>query len=169
WSEEFGDVASALQLAQQLLGEASGAERNEVILISDFQRSNWWPQRTTQRSRLQRSMSELAASARLSLVQVGAEQAHNAALQSARISPLPVTLGESVDIQAQGQRSAESAELAPLQLVENDRVLKTASPSAGTDEGGTWTLPMRWREAGWHGLQLRLPDDGLDADNHHWL
>ena len=54
-------------------------------------------------------------------------------------------------------------------LLENDRVLQTAASSGGTAAAASATLPMRWREAGWHGVELRLPADGLAADNHHWL
>src|SRR5690606_14048742 len=77
--------------------------------------------------------------------------------------------GESVDIQAEVLATGEAADPLPVQLLENDRVLQTASASGGTSSAASVTLPMRWREAGWHGLELRLPTDGLAADDHHWL
>jgi hypothetical protein len=168
WTEQFGDVAAALQTAQQLLSEAPASERTELILISDFQRSNWWPQRTAQRNRLQRSLAQLADAAQLSLIHVGQHEAVNAALGTVEIMPLPITLGESVTIGAEVLQTGDVPGSLPVQLLENDRVLQTGETTGATSAASV-TLPMRWREAGWHGVELRLPADGLAADNHHWL
>lgn len=86
-TEERGDVAAVLRQVSGLLAARGGPERREVVILTDMQASDWRPGSETARQSLRSSLSALAASARLTFVDVGGANSENAAVTGIRAPP----------------------------------------------------------------------------------
>lgn len=146
--------------------------RVEVYLLSDLGRNTWAPDvRGNEafadlRSRAQR----LAERATLVVADLGEEGAENLAVTALRAvepyatSARPVTL--EADVRSYGRQNRER-QLVEL-FVDGRRAGETlVDVSAGDSAAASFSY--RFDTPGEHALEVRLPGDLLDVDNHRWL
>lgn len=168
WTEEFGGLTPTLELARGLLEESPPDAQPQVTIISDFQRSNWWPDAQWERTRMQRAMTELAEEAELSIVQVGIDEPANAAITDLQVDPSLATVGTPVSVTAKIQRRRGASDSLAVELVENNRVLQTKTAEIPADGEANVVFTTVSRDPGERRLEIRLPRDALAADNHRW-
>ncbi len=169
-TEAFGDVPEAVSRAKTLLAEAPAAARRRLVLISDFQQSNWQLEEPAARERTRQALARIAKRAAVSLVPVGTADAGNAAVQDARVDSSQVAAGTAVTITAQVRNFGPQAKRQQrVQLLEAGRVLQTRTADLPPYGEATVFFVTQWSEPGTVGLQVRLEDDALAADNNRWL
>ena len=168
-SEELGDPGVALDLALQLLSESPSRRQRQVSIISDFQRSNWWPETPSERIRMKEALAELSQAAELSIVNVGLDEWDNAAITHVQADPALATVGMPVHITASIQSQPGSTRSLPVELVEDDRIVQTEKIELSKAGQATVEFTTLSPDAGTRRLEIRLPDDGLTSDNHRWI
>ena len=144
-SEEFGDPGAALELVRELVEESPPRRQLQVNVVSDFQRSNWWPAPPTERTRMQQSLAELAQVAETSIVRVGVDEPVNAAVIDVQADPAVALVGMPVRVTATIRSSRPTVDGLPVELVENDRILQTevVDVPAGDEVSVTFTILSR--------------------------
>ena len=163
---ERGSPSAAIALAESELAEATAGTR-ELLVASDFQKSNWTAD----------AFAELPADVRLVLLDAGENPPDNAAITALKLPDIAPIPGEPAPITAEIWNGSASA-----------RDL-TVSLDAARDDGGVSNLPqippqtvtvppfasanltfsVSFSDAARYRVTARLPHDSLPADDSRYL
>ena len=151
---EKADVKSAMNIIGSMLAE-SPAAKTELIVISDFQRSNW--------SNL--FLDAIPAATKIQLESVSTETIPNVAVTGFRISGRAIV--ES-DVILEFDVANYSDQTAEVQInVDLGEIQKTINGKANAQSVETFTAPMKFSRpqwvAGW--VQLQGNNDAIPADD----
>lgn len=168
-TEAPGDLESALGAIGELTRMLPQIPRKEIVFLTDMQSTMWAPADPEARQRLAAAARELSETARITLINTAGAGALNAAVTqvtadgTARLDrPLPVR-------SVLHNFSTTTLRDLPVELSVNGRLEETRRvelPPA-VDVIVDWSVPFR--EAGHHRIEVRLPQDALELDNHRWL
>ncbi|HEX4000914.1 MAG TPA: BatA domain-containing protein [Pirellulales bacterium] len=173
-----GDLAGAIDRVDDIIARAKREfprlSNTEVYFLSDLGRTKWEPGLAAGGPVRQR-LVRLAASARLSVADLGQQHCENLAVTSLRATQAGQSIYTTkgpIDIAAEvhdfgSQSHSVRAELLVDSLRVQDRSLNLA---AGNEQSVDFAY--RFTSPGDHSLEVRLvgdPSDALDVDNHRWL
>jgi len=169
------DLGAALAAAQRLIESAAredpGLAAHEVYLLTDLQRVDFWAQMPQDaRAALRRRANQLAQMARLVVIDLGRAQPANAAVTSLRVLEPLVTPRRAVSVEATIKNfGSQGLSGRSVELLVDGR--SAARQAVDLPPGGEQTVLFTWRfdTPGEHFLEVRLPDDALEVDNHRWL
>ncbi len=168
-SQEFGNVAPALERALELLQAPAADRRREVYIVSDFQQTNWEPATLSERDRIREAAEQLGRAEPVQLVNVGGP-AVNAAVTQLQGDALAPTLGMPVNLEARINRYGRGLRASlPVELVVDGQVRQTQSVDVPANGETVVTFRTSWDEPGRFAVEVRLPEDGLIADDHRAL
>jgi hypothetical protein len=157
-SQERADFAKALALASSMLGtESRGAE---VYILSDFQRSNW----------ADVVFEAMPEGVRLFFVDSAGEQERaNTAIVKATTSSGVVSSDDVVKLDVAVANYSPTEVTLPLEAVVDGHLATPGEVKIPAWSVGQTTLEVPALGLGVHGIEVRLPDDALPADNHRWV
>ncbi|HZT42297.1 MAG TPA: BatA and WFA domain-containing protein [Chthonomonadaceae bacterium] len=162
---ERGDMPAAIAAAAQQLGDTRSAHK-ELILASDFQRTNWADVR----------FDALPADVNLVFLRAAPEDRENAALLDLSLRPAAPRVGEEASVEAEVWNGASVTRSLPVTLSwQRDDAPGGASESqmqtvsAPPDASGAVSFPITFPEAGRYRITARLPADNLPADDTRYL
>jgi hypothetical protein len=163
---ERGDLPAAVALAvEQLL--ATEITRKELLLASDFQRTNWADAR----------LDALPSDVKVVYLNSDAGERENAALTGLRMRPATPHAGEEAALIAEvwnGSRAARSLSVSLAVQAESGadlarRNLPPQTISVPPFATGTVSFPITFPEAGSYRITAKLPPDSLPADDTRYL
>ena len=145
--------------------------REEIYFLTDLGRATWASDLSSEaEAELRERIERLAKSSVMQLVDLGQENAENVAIARVRTTRPFVTLGASVEIEADIRNFG--AQPRPRQLVElHVDGRRSAEQHVDLDAGGSATAIFSYRfdTPGDHAIEVRLAHDLLDIDDHRWL
>ena len=153
------NVQPSIELAHEILAESVQLNK-EIYLISDFAQNGWenW-------SRLPNR-----SGARISLIPVTENEAHNISIEELRLS------NQLIGVNLLLQMNATIANHSTAPLAENILTLfiggekqKTVNFSAAADESLNTTLTYNFSTPGTHTGYFTLTEDRLNIDNQHYF
>lgn len=166
----WGNVADALSTGLRVLNESPAAGAKRVVIISDFQRSNWRLEDSLERERTRAALREIARAAAVVLVPVDGGDVGNAAVVDAHADPPLISRGMPTAVTAYVRNfGAEPLRQMPLALLEQGRILKSQAVDVPPYSEATASFEVEWHEVGPHAVQIRCEEDALLADNDRWL
>lgn len=162
---ERGDMPAAIAAAAAQLADTRLAHK-ELVLASDFQRTNWADVR----------FDALPADANLVFLRAAPEDRDNAALLDLSLRPAAPRAGEESSVEAEVWNGANVTRSLPVTLswqrddapgVSSENQTQTVSvpPYAS----GTAAFPITFPDAGRYRITARLPADNLPADDIRYL
>ena len=113
---------------------------------------------------------ELAQTATLFLIDLGQPAAENLAVTSLRAADPLMTVGRSVQLEAELKNFGRQArQRQPVELLVDRRRVEQKEVDIGP--GGTASVRFSYRfdAPGDHAIEVRAPGDALDVDNHRFL
>ena len=164
---ERGDLPAAISLAIQQL-TTTNAARKELVLASDFQRSNWGDAQ----------FDGLPAEVKLLFLNSDGEERDNTAVQNLKLRPSTPRAEEEATVVAEVWNGTRSARTLTVALtVEGERGGRstaaapplTASLTLPPYASGTAAFPVTFPEPGSYRLMARVPEDSLPADDTRTL
>ncbi|MGE0374676.1 MAG: BatA domain-containing protein [Planctomycetaceae bacterium] len=169
-TETFGNVPEALVRVERLLAESPVAGPRRVVVVSDFQQSNWRLEEPAAQERTRGAWTSIARQATVSFVPLGAADIGNLSVQDAHVESPLISAGmpETITIQVRNH-GQEPRRAQRLQLLEGGRVLQSQTIDVPPFAEISAVFVTHWSEPGEHALQIRLEDDTLPADNERWL
>jgi hypothetical protein len=169
-SDSRGDLLRTLTSVLELTEQAPELSRKEVTIVSDLQTTLWAPANDVTQKKLAELTKQIAANARLSVINVGSAASSNSAVVSLSSSDSPAISGQPVEVAAVLRNFGAS----PLreQIVElliDGRIADTrrVDLSPGVDVPVEFSPTLR--ESGQHLVEVRLESDSLSVDNRRWL
>jgi len=151
------DFSKALAMAEQDFLPASG--REELYLVSDFQRKSWGDV----------DLGKAPGTARLFFVNVAPDERQNHAILNAQFDRATANIGEEEPLQITLGNYARDSFSGELEvIVDGKRNFKTNAVVAPWSESKV-TIPVLLGNAGVHTLEVRLPEDNLPQDDHYFL
>lgn len=167
----LGDLAATLVEAEAVANAArkqhSRLAATRVTLYGDLEHSTW---EAATSDAVQARLKKLAASAALSLIDLGSDDVPNTAVLSAAVREAPVTLDRDFTIQAEIASYGEGARGQKLVTLVVDGEAVAQQP-VDLDSGGRGAAAFRhlFASPGDHTVEIRLPDDALRVDNQRWI
>lgn len=165
-TEERGHVAAVLRQVPGLLTERGGPARKEIVILTDLQAADWRGETEAARQALRSSLSLLAASARLTFVDVGGGNAENSAVTGVRAVSLTGLGNDTLPVEVQVHNFGRApAAGRTLDLAVDGRVVESRviDVPAGTTTSVPFTVsPGEARESV---IEARLSADVLPLDN----
>jgi hypothetical protein len=165
-TEERGDVAAVLRQVSALLTERGGLARREVVILTDLQAADWRGESETARQALRSSLSLLAASARLTFVDVGGANVENCAVTGIRAVSTPGLENDTLPVEVQIHNFGRApAAGRTLELALDAHVVETrvVDVPAETTISVPFTVPRG--ESRESVVEARLSADVLPLDN----
>jgi hypothetical protein len=169
------DLPATLRLVRQIVDEAGREQtrlvRHEVYFLTDLQRGTWAPKLATgATSEFLRQSDELAASAVLSIVDVGQPSAENLAVTSLRITDGLLSIGRRVALKVEIKNFGHQAkQRQPLELMVDGRRIERQELDVAAGALAARTFTYRFATPGDHRIEARAAGDGLEVDNHRFL
>ena len=163
---ERGNPSAAIALAMSELAESKAGSR-ELLVASDFQKSNWTAD----------AFAELPADVRLVLLDAGDNPPDNAAITALKLPPVAPNPGEAAPISAEVWNGAASARdlLVSLEVARDDGTASNfpaISPQTVTVPpfaSANLTFSVAFPDAARYRVTARLPADSLPADDARYL
>lgn len=163
---ERGDMPAAVAAAVEQL-EAAPSARKELILASDFQRTNWADVKLD---------TLVPSDIKLVYLNAASEDRDNTAITGLNLRPAAPRAGEEASVNAEVWNGTAGIRTLPVTLTwqrdeatgasaENTTQSVTVPPYAS----GTASFPLTFPDAGRYRLTARLPADNLPADNTRYL
>jgi hypothetical protein len=151
------EVNAANTFAARLIPRT--AQRPEIYYLSDFQRKNW----------ANADFTPIPPAAKLFFVDTGPQRRENRAILSARWPQAQVLAGDTIPLEVKiGNFSAEPFNgRVSVQLDRQFSVDQEIAIPPWTE--GTCTVPLSAGTPGAHMIEVKLPADALDCDNHYYL
>lgn len=164
-TEGAGDAYATLKTAATWLESDPAGAVAEVIVLSDFQRSDWHGSqvRTASAATIVESLDKRA---KVTLIPLGERQADNLSIASVRTdeslvrSLQPATIVVSIENAGRTARSQVAVEALLAGSVRG--VARVDVPAGGSSEA---RVAVEFDREGTSPLQVRIPDDALPADN----
>lgn len=168
------DVPATLAEVRKLL-DAAGRDspqlkRAEVYIFSDMQRTSWAPGSAAARADLRARAAELAAAARLHVIDLGRPDDDNLAVTSLDLHAPYVLAGRKVAVAATLRdfgRRARKRQTVDLFVDDQLAGRQYVDVPAGGEAGVRFDY--RFASPGEHAVEVRVPGDNLDVDNRRYL
>jgi hypothetical protein len=169
-TEESADVVAGLQAVRDLVRTPHEEVAREVIVFSDLQRSNWWPDEAGARAPIQRLLSELTQRAGLRFVNVAGEAAGNVGIVSLRSSHELAAPEQPLEFTAVVRNYGFARTTLRVDWFVNGKLVD----SSQTEVGGADEAAVRFvgRAPPGHAVHVEarlVMDDALAADNRRFL
>lgn len=161
------DVAAALRTADECLGQ-SGAARREVIVLSDFQASNWWPDDPREREAVTLALRELAAESELTFLTVAGDDANNLAVT--RVQPAwarPGSPSLSIEVEVMNAGAAAAGSL-PVEAFAGDRLVGSGTLTVAAGETAAVRIALTRLAPTDEAVVVQIPEDVLRDDDRRW-
>ncbi len=149
--DDAGDIAGALRQVNELLNEVPLDQPTEVYILSDFQSTNWSGDTPAQESQLRQALKDLAARAKLYLVDAGNRGSANVALKSLQTPELVALTGRPFRVEVDIASFSADEETRSLEVLV-DNVVRSSQAV---------TLPPRSEQK--VTATLRIPDSGAEV------
>lgn len=168
------DLPATLAKVEEILASADGARfaRREVYFFSDLGRNTWAPDLdgADAQRQFEARLDRLARQAALVVVDLGQAATENAAVTALRATAPLVTAGRELAFEGQVRNFGSQARARQqVELYVDGRRVKEAQVDLPAGQEATVSLAYRFETPGMHAVELRLPSDLLDLDNHRWL
>jgi hypothetical protein len=162
---ERGDMPAAIALAAEQLAKTS-AHRKELLLASDFQRTNWADVK----------FDALPADTKIVFLDAAAEERDNTAITDLKLRPSTPHAGEEASVIAEVWNGTAASRTLPVTLTLQRDEATPAAPTTQTQvvtvppyASGTVTFPVPFPDAGRYRLTAHVPPDNLPADDTRYL
>lgn len=169
-TEERGDVAGALAAVQDLLKATPADITPEVVVISDWQQSNWLPESVPAQLQLQQALARIALRSKLRCVHIaGPVEGDLAVTQLIPARPLAIA-GRDFDVTATIHNFGRTAVAARLEWWVNGRMVDS-NPIEINGQSDR-SVPARFSSSGAESLDVEarlLLDDALPVNNRRFL
>jgi hypothetical protein len=168
------DVPATLAEVRKLLDaarrETPRLTRSEVYIFTDMQRTSWIPGSAAARADIRNRAADLAAAARLHVIDVGQPDNDNLAVTSLELNAPYVLAGHKVALPATLRDFGHTARKRQMVDLLVDRQ-NAGRQYVDVPAGGEASVQFDYRFAspGEHAVEVRAPGDGLDIDNHRYL
>ncbi|MCA9055082.1 MAG: BatA domain-containing protein [Planctomycetaceae bacterium] len=168
-TDERGDVAESLRAVVELAGQ-SDDDRAEVLIFSDLQRSNWWPDDPELRAHNQRLLADLTRQCRTTFIDLGAAPEQNLAISDLR-SERPVAVpGQTLVLTAMVRNFSHSSTTARLEWVVDGKPADNVSVEVPGLSEAAVRHPVTAATQGFLEVEARLTGgDSLPADDRRFL
>lgn len=168
-TEERGDPAAALEAAIEQMSRNAGAEWT-VVVLSDFQRSNWTPSDARELEEIRTLLKSISETGELLLIDAAGATKDNAAVATLQTESADAVLSETTRVTATLQNLAPDHSSDRLvELLVNGLPVEQQEVTlpAGTSVPVSFRFPnSRTNESV---VEVRLSDDRLALDNRRWL
>jgi hypothetical protein len=167
----LGDFAATLAEVESIAAAArkqhSRLAASNVVFYGDLEQTTW---EAAASEAAKSRIKKLTAASTLHLMDLGSDDARNAAVVSAEVREAPVTLDRDFTIQAEIASFGEGPRGEKLVTLVVDGEAVTQQ-SVELDSGGRAQAAFRHRfsSPGDHTIEMRLPDDPLRVDNQRWI
>ena len=169
------DLPATITAIRQVVDGARRASprlvRHEVYFLTDLQRVTWAPKLSEAAAAEFLEQTEgLAQTATLFLIDLGQPTAENLAVTGLRAADPLMTVGRSVQLEAELKNFGRQArQRQPVELLVDRR--RVEQKEVDIDPGGTASVGFSYRfdTPGDHAIEVRAPGDALDIDNHRFL
>jgi hypothetical protein len=169
-TQQRADVAAALRIVQSSLEQSHVATRREVIIVSDFQGSNWMPVETGARQELTELLEAIADGAELTCLHVSGAMQGNLSLNDMKAVPTaPPEIGivaVEVSVENSGTQPAKDV---PIEVFAGQQRVGSATITVPAGESTSLHIPLASFSPVEGVLTAQIPDDELMDDNHRWL
>lgn len=169
-TQERADVAGALRAVRFCLEHAPPAARPEVVVISDFQSSNWLPDQKPAQRELSDLFDSIARSAELLCLHVKSERHSNLSLTDLRpvLGPPPARSVVAVEISVANSGAVPVADI-PVEVFAGQQRVGLANVSIAPGDTVGAQIALSGLSPAERALVAQLPDDALADDNRRWL
>jgi hypothetical protein len=158
-TDEFGEVTASLREVESLLVEVPQVTAKEVVIVSDFQRSNWHPDGAGEQAQIQRALRRIGEKGRLVLVNVGGPKSPNRAVTGLIVTDPFAIVGRPVHLRAAVQSDGAAAAESQLELRVDGRLVSSQRVALTDGEAAAVDFEYTFSESGEHRLEARLADD----------
>lgn len=161
-------IAEGLEGAASLMAEMHHANRS-VILLSDFQKSNWKESDSPEWHRALRRLRSLQTPPRLVLYDVGSGTSQNVSIETLDFSKSPLGIGQSTSLRAtfRNYGSKPFPDLRVLWKVNGTVHHETVVPLESRSSAQS-IFSHSFTEAGSHVVEVSIDADPITADNSFW-
>lgn len=152
-----GDVNGAIAVASRLVSRAE--QGAELYFISDFQRKNW----------ANANFTSLPASVRLFFIDVGAKRRDNRAVLGARLAATQILAGDTVALEVELGNYSDAPFSGRVTVVLDGQYRFDQEAALAPWASGQVYVPVAAGGPGLHRCEVKIPEDALEHDNHHFL
>lgn len=161
------NVAESLQHGVSELERMSHPGR-EIVLVSDFQKSDWNDANSVTRRSAMEKLLELPVRPNVTLYQIADGPRENACIQSIDVSALILGTGQPVTIRANLKNFGETAYPDLMVYFKVDGVEKRSSQlTLAPKQEAQVLFTVAFDEPGDHSVEIRMDADALKADNSY--
>ena len=168
-----GNVAEALNLVKNIVQETAEQNsrwiRREIYILSDLGQSSWAVGDGDAVAKLAAASTELSDLASLAVIDLGQDEAPNAAVTSLNVLEPYATVRSDVSLEVGVRNFARKPANRRLQLLVDGQQIAERPIELGPGEQATENFRQRFSAAGNHTVEARLVGDALAVDDHRWL
>ena len=164
-------LAKVQEIIERVEKENARLKQHEVYWLTDLQRSTWWADDSDgMRRTIAARARDLCQRAAFTVVDLGQQQCENLAITQVSLDASLATVARDVVIQAQVRNFGQQRRAAQVVefYVDGHRVGEQMVDIEPAGEGVA-SLSYRFDSGGDHAIEVRLPGDLLEIDNHRWL
>lgn len=163
------DPLAAMRDVSALLRQASELPNKEVLIFSDFQQADWRP--SGERSdELRKLLDGIGKAATVRIFDAAHPSEANSVVSDLVVDGSFVRAGEAIRFTVTVLQHGESdRQRERVELYVDNRLVGTETIPLRPGESSTVTFSHVFAEAGPHGIEVRLPNDALPADNQRYL
>lgn len=169
-TQEYGNVAQALQTALDYLGQAQELSQKEVIVLSDFQAESWAPLQSEEGgTRIRSLMEAISKKATLVLKDVGQSDESNLAVLDLSSKSVFATVNQPVRLGViLHNYGTIDREQVNLQLYVDGRLVNQKPLDLPANADTQTEFTHRFSSVGDHRIEVRLAEDRLPLDNRRY-
>ncbi len=161
------DIAESLQYGVSEFERMAHPGR-EIVLVSDFQKSDWSDAAAVPRRSAMEKLLEMPVRPNVTLYQVAEGSRENACIQSIDVSALILGTGQPVTIRANLRNYGETAYPDLMVYLKVDGVEKRSSQrTLGPKQDAQVHFTVAFDTPGDHSVEIRMDADALNADNSY--
>ena len=169
-TDEAGAIAAALETLLQRTAQVPDSSSTRVVVLSDFQKTNWLPGSDEIRKRIQEALRELARRADLHLVAVTDVDSTNVAITRLETEEGTAGLGAAIPLTVTLQNfGTAQAEDRTLVLTLDGEICEQQQVTIPADGSIDVTFHCTPRQAGELVLTASIDEDALTADDTRQL
>ena len=163
---EAASLQATLDEVEQAVAQLPEISRCRISIISDLQRSTWWPDSPELQNELRTRLSRLATDKSLTVFDVGGTHSPNLAVIELNVEEALIRTGQPVKIRAvidaDGPATAPDAS---VELVVAGRTVQSRSVELRNGRSNIVEFNHTFHDSGDHEVAVRIADDQLPADN----
>ncbi len=164
--DDAGDIAGALRQVSELLNDVPPDQPTEVYILSDFQSTNWSGDTPAQESQLRQALKDLAARAKLYLVDAGNRGSANVALKSLKTPELVALTGRPFRVEVDIASFSADEETRSLEVLVDNVVRSSQSVTLPPWSEQKVTATLRIPDSGPEvTIEARIGPDAIAGDN----